>query len=73
MLRKRSDGIQSDKGDRWAERILSRRQTCRGCGLPVFPILVNVIRCFFKERQPDLCWIGRPLFGDLLNNYHSPN
>ncbi|MFO7751006.1 MAG: transposase [Desulfobacteraceae bacterium] len=58
LWRKRSNGTQSDKGDRWAERILSLRQTCRSRGMPVFPILVNAITCFFKERQPDLGWIG---------------
>lgn len=58
LWRKRSNGTQSDKGDRWAERILSLRQTCRNRGMPVFPILVNAITCFFKERQPDLGWIG---------------
>ncbi len=58
LWRKRSNGTQSDKGDRWVERILSLRQTCRSRELPVFPVLVNAISCYFKEQQPDLGWIG---------------
>ena len=58
LWRKRSNGTQSDKGDRWVERILSLRQTCRSRSLPVFPVLVDAINYYFKEQQPDLGWIG---------------
>ena len=58
LWRKRSNGTQSDKGDRWVERILSLRQTCWSRSLPVFPVLVDAISCYFKEQQPDLGWIG---------------
>jgi transposase len=57
LWRKRSNGTQSEKGNRWVERILSLRQTCRQRALATYPILVNAISCFFKERQPDLSWI----------------
>jgi transposase len=58
LWRKRSNGTQSDKGDRWVERILSLKQTCRTRSLPAFPVLVDAIQCYFKELQPDLSWIG---------------
>jgi transposase len=57
LWRKRSNGTQSDKGNRWVERILSLRQTCRQRALASFPILVDAISCYFKEQQPDLSWI----------------
>lgn len=48
LWRKRSKGIQSDKGDRWIERILALMQTCRMRSIPTFPILVKAIDPFFK-------------------------
>jgi transposase len=57
LWRKRSNGTQSEKGNRWVERILSLRQTCRQRALATYPILVNAISCSFKERRPDLSWI----------------
>ena len=58
LWRKRSNGTQSDKGDRWVERILSLKQTCRTRGLPVFPLLVDAVDCYFKEQEPDLAWLA---------------
>jgi transposase len=58
LWRKRSNGTQSDKGNRWVERILSLKQTCRMKAIPVFPILVNAIDAYFKEQKPDLQWVG---------------
>ena len=58
LWRKRSNGTQSDKGNRWVERILSLKQTCRMRAIPVFPILVNAIDAYFKEQMPDLQWIS---------------
>lgn len=58
LWRKRSKGTQSDKGDRWVERILSLKQTCRMRFIPTFPILVEAIDSFFKEREPDLNWLS---------------
>ena len=58
LWRKRSNGTQSDKGNRWVERILSLKQTCRMRALPVFPILVNAIDAYFKDQIPDLQWVA---------------
>lgn len=57
IWRKRSYGTQSDKGDRWVERILTLKQTCRLRSLPVFPILHDAIDSFFKDQNPDLSWV----------------
>ena len=56
LWRKRSNGTQSDKGNRWVERILTLKQTCRMLSLPLFPILVDAMEAFFKEQVPDLSW-----------------
>jgi len=57
LWRKRSHGTQSDKGNRWVERILSLKQTCRMRALPVFPILAEAIDAYFKDQSPNLGWI----------------
>lgn len=57
LWRKRSLGTQSDRGDRWAERILSLRQTCRLQGSRTYPVLVNAVESFFSGKHPDLAWI----------------
>ncbi len=57
LWRKRSHGTQSDKGNRWVERILSLKQTYRMRALPVFSILANAIDAYFKDRTPDLEWV----------------
>lgn len=57
LWRKRSNGTQSDKGDRWVERILSLKQTCRMRSIPTYPILVEAIDSFFKEHEPNLSWL----------------
>ena len=57
LWRKRSNGTQSNKGNRWVERILSVKQTCRIKALPMFPILVDAIGSYFKEQQPNLGWL----------------
>lgn len=58
LWRRRSNGTQSGKGNRWVERILSLKQTCRMRALPVFPILVNAIDAYFKDQTPDLQWVA---------------
>ena len=58
LWRKRSNGTQSYKGNRWVERILSLKQTCRMRAVHLFPILVNAIDAYFKEQKPDLRWIA---------------
>ena len=57
IWRKRSNGTQSDKGNRWVERILSVKQTCRIKVQPVFPVLVDAISAYFKEQQPNFGWL----------------
>jgi len=59
LWRKRSKGTQSEKGNRWVERILSFKQTCQMHSLPSFPLLVDAIESFFKEQEPDLSWLNR--------------
>jgi transposase len=58
LWRKRSNGTQSDKGNRWVERILSVKQTCHIKSIPMFPILVDAIGSYFKEQKPDLGWLA---------------
>lgn len=57
LWRKRSQGTKTDKGNRWVERALSLRQTCRLRAVSTFDVLVDAFTCFFKEQQPDLSWI----------------
>lgn len=57
LWRKRSQGTNSDKGNRWVERILSLRQTCGNRGISTFEILTEAVRCYFRRRKPDLEWI----------------
>ena len=57
LWRKRSKGTQSEKGNRWVERILSFKQTCQMRSLPSFPLLVDAIDAYFKEQKPNLSWL----------------
>jgi transposase len=57
MWRKRSQGTESDKGNRWVERILSLRHSCQIRSLHTFPILVDAVDCYFKQQPPNLAWI----------------
>jgi transposase len=59
LWRKRSQGTCSEKGNRWVERVLSLRHTCRIRGQPTFPMLVEAVICLFKGQVPDLRWITR--------------
>ena len=59
IWRKRSYGTRSEKGDRWVERILSVKQTCRIRSKKTFPVLVDAMRAYFKEQTPDLAWISQ--------------
>ena len=58
LWRKRSLGSQSDKRLRWVERILSLKETCRIKAKAPFLELVDMVSAYFKEKQPDLDWIG---------------
>jgi transposase len=57
LWRKLMQGTYNEKGDRWVERILSLRQTCRLRGVPTFPILVEAVTCYFNGQPPDVSWI----------------
>ena len=57
LWRKRSLGSINDKGDRWVERILSLRQTCRIRGRRTYPVLVDAMNSFFSGGHPNISWI----------------
>lgn len=57
LWRKRSQGTSSEKGNRWVERVLSLRHTCRIRGRPTFPMLVDAVSCLFKGEKLDLRWL----------------
>jgi len=57
LWRKIMQGTYNDKGDRWVERILSVRETCRLRGHPTFPVLVDAVACYFNGQPPDVSWI----------------
>lgn len=58
LWRKRSQGTKSEKGNRWVERILSLRQTCRLHNKSTFAVLVEAFDSYFKEQSPELAWIS---------------
>ena len=59
VIRRRvSGGTQSEKGNRWTERIATLRETCRLRGKRSYPILVDAVRALFDGRTPDLSWIS---------------
>jgi transposase len=58
LWRKRSNGTQSEKGNRWIERLLSFRQTCRLRSQPSFPLLVDIMNAYFKDQSPNLNWLA---------------
>lgn len=55
--RKRSLGTASDKGNRWVERILSLKETCRLRAVSTYHVLVDALSSFFHGQQPDLAWL----------------
>jgi transposase len=57
MWRKGSSGTESDEGNRWVERTLSLRQTCRQLGQSTFGVLVDAMTSSFQGCQPDLDWL----------------
>jgi transposase len=59
LWRKRSLGTESIKGNRWVERILSLRETCRLRARSTYEVLVDAVTSLFTDRQPDLTWIGQ--------------
>jgi hypothetical protein len=57
LWRKRSLGTASDKGNRWVERILSLRETCRLQAKSTYTVLVEAMASLFHGQPPDLSWI----------------
>jgi len=57
LWRKLMQGTYNAKGDRWVERILSLRETCRLRGIRTFPVLVDAVACSFNGQHPDVSWI----------------
>jgi transposase len=57
LWRKRSGGTASEKGNRWVERIVSLRQTCRQRGQSSFGVLIDAVSSSFSGRQPALSWL----------------
>jgi transposase len=57
MWRKGSNGTTSIKGNRWVERSLSLRHTCRQLGQSTFGVLVEAVTSLFHGRQPALTWL----------------
>jgi transposase len=58
LWRKRSLGTASTKGNRWVERILSLKETCRLHARATYGVLVEAVSSFFQGHQPDLSWIN---------------
>src|SRR5262245_3804624 len=57
LWRKRSLGTASEKGNRWVERILSLKETCRLQARATYAVLVEAVTCFFQGHQPNLSWL----------------
>jgi transposase len=57
LWRKRSLGTASTKGNRWVERVLSLKETCRLHARATYAILVDAVTSFFSGQHPDLSWI----------------
>jgi len=47
----------STKGNRWVERILSLKETCRLHARATYTVLVEAVTSFFRGHQPDLAWL----------------
>jgi transposase len=57
--RKRSLGTASAKGNRWVERILSLKETCRLHARSTYQVLVDAVTSLFTHQQPDLTWLAQ--------------
>jgi transposase len=65
--RERSQGSASDKGNRWVERILSLRQTCRPQPRNLFAIMVDALQAHFNGQVPSPQWIASSRKCDLCD------
>jgi transposase len=57
LWRKRSHGTASEKGNRWVERILSLKETCRLQAQSTYAVLVDAVTNLFRRQPPDLAWL----------------
>jgi transposase len=57
LWRKRSLGTASDKGNRWVERILSLKETCRLRSVSTYHVLADAVARFFTRQPPPLAWL----------------
>ena len=57
LWRKRSYGTASAKGNRWVERILSRKETCRLQAQSTYTVLVDAVTNLFMGQSPALAWL----------------
>jgi len=57
LWRQRSHGTASEKANRWMERILSRKETCRLQTRSTYTVLVDAITALFIGHPPDLAWL----------------
>jgi transposase len=55
--RKRSLGTASAKGNRWGERLLSLKETCRLQARSTYTVLVDAITYFCTGQAPHLAWL----------------
>ena len=47
----------SGKGNRWVERLLSRKETCRFQVRSTYTVLVDTVTSLFTGHPPDLAWL----------------
>jgi len=57
--RKRSFGTRNDCGERFIERIMSLRQTCRRQSRRTFPVLVNAFQSWLNNSTPDVSFLSK--------------
>lgn len=57
LWRKRSKGTQSEKGNRWVERILSLKKTCRIHSISTYSVMIETVEAYFKKQKPNLDWL----------------
>jgi hypothetical protein len=57
LWRKRSLGTAREQGNRWVERLLSLKETCRLRAVSTYHVLVEAMARFFTGQQPQLAWL----------------
>ena len=59
LWRRRSYGTASSKGNRWVERILSLKETCRLQARSTYAVLVDAVSNLFTGQLPDVAWLAQ--------------